>query len=182
MVLTQTTNWIAYKPAHLLEREAPIAPPNPAAYWPQRFFSIAYQKNIIPPRRAHMVELEGYRAKGGWKIHVSASITSARTVAALVLPVLHRARVWHKFVPLLKNLGAMKGEQYGKFITIYPNPDNIAAADGWQILIPAITVAIQGSGIAFPRISDPREVFVTPLGQLLPPGISMRQVDDFTQG
>jgi hypothetical protein len=68
---------------------------------------------------------------GGWKLHVSATPSSAERVAAHVLPYLERNGVYYKFIPSIPRMRALylraktkiEGtgySQYGKFITVYP--------------------------------------------------------------
>ncbi|GHS92167.1 hypothetical protein AGMMS49949_03830 [Alphaproteobacteria bacterium] len=75
------------------------------------------------------------RASFGWKIHISAGISSAFKIASLVLPILKRRNVHFKIVGGLRLLrdfynSARHTDDYfsqlGKFITIYPDNDTQA--------------------------------------------------------
>jgi hypothetical protein len=62
----------------------------------------------------------------GWKLHVSATILSARPIFRLIAPYLKRRNIWFKapksLVELHKlNSGIFYGfSQVGKFVTVYP--------------------------------------------------------------
>ena len=156
------------------------------SYTPQRIFRIAHWKPVgnryNVPIEVYKKVHKGYIKTGGWKIHVSATPDKARQVAAAVLPILSRVEVWHKYVGNIVDLERMVGPQAGKFITIYANPDETDADDGWEKLVPALTNALHTNNLVqLPKITDHREVFVTPNGEKLADGISMRKVRDFTE-
>lgn len=152
-----------------------IAPPVGQNYAAQRIFLIAYQKRCGRLRHGEV----GYRSKSGWKIHVAADVLQADDVAARVLPVLCGLTVWHKYVPNKHELFCMAGTQAYKFITIYPNPDNVDAPDGWRNVVGVVAGALAAYGSRPRAISDPRERKQNPDGATLPDFISMRQVADF---
>lgn len=146
-------------------------------YRKERIFMIAFQKNIIPERRRNL-NLVGYYKPGGWKIHISATPDSAPTIFELVIPVLVSMRVWHKYV-ILDQFHLMTGTQAGKFITIYPNPDDEGGEHGWRMVLAKVKAAVIGRVLDQPKILDDREVFVDPDNNPLPTGISMRFAEDF---
>lgn len=61
--------------------------------------------------------------QNGYKLHVSAQPREAERVARAVLPLLQKANLDHKVVYPLEAYEKMcRGDQAGKFITIYPGP------------------------------------------------------------
>jgi hypothetical protein len=59
----------------------------------------------------------------GYKVHVSVDLGDAERVAIAVLPVLQQLQMSHKVVfPLSAYEGMNRGDQGGKFMTIYPGP------------------------------------------------------------
>lgn len=69
----------------------------------------------------------------GWKLHVSASVSSARAVLRAVLPILFARSATFKMAVSLKRLkflnqGGAGRSQIGKFITVYPRNDEEALA------------------------------------------------------
>lgn len=178
--------WVAARPTaerglqagrHRVLTTTNISPPLGENYAAQRIFLIAYQKRT---GRLRLGEA-GYHSKGGWKIHVAADVDQAADVAARVLPVLCGLSVWHKFIPNMHDLYVMPRDQAYKFITIYPNPDNVDAADGWRNVVAQVQGALGGIGSRARTITDRRETKRNPDGALLPDFISMRVVDDFTK-
>src|SRR5712691_9903777 len=62
----------------------------------------------------------------GWKLHISAGLSSAEAVLNSVMPVLYTERVHFKTVASLEQLlrlnqGVAGLSQVGKFITVYPD-------------------------------------------------------------
>jgi hypothetical protein len=63
----------------------------------------------------------------GWKIHISATIHSAKTLLEKVAPLLEKQKVFFKAPKSLTELGKLNSgmfygfSQIGKFITVYPN-------------------------------------------------------------
>ena len=55
----------------------------------------------------------------GWKFHISAHPHNAEAIAEVVLPVLTKRQVWHKYLEL-HTLGTRTGNAVGKFIAYYP--------------------------------------------------------------
>jgi hypothetical protein len=156
-----------------------IAPPLGHNYQQQRIFRVAYQVRVGGRFR---VGEQGYAAAGGWKIHVSAHPFNAQRVANLVLPILCNLHVWHKYVNSTTDLAQMTDGQEGKFITVYPNPDNIDSPTGWRNVVALIRGAFVNANVLQPIVMDPRESHYDPDGVKLPVGISMRHVEDFTRG
>ncbi len=154
-----------------------IAPPSGERYADQRIFKIAYQKRCGRLRPGET----GYRSSGGWKIHIAADVDQANDIATRVLPVLCGLNVWHKYVPNMHDLYVMAGPQAYKFITIYPNPDNVDAPDGWKNVVARVAHALADIGVRPKVISDPRETKTNPDGGELPDFVSMRIVPDFTR-
>lgn len=75
-----------------------------------------------PALRDHGSTVE-HPFQSGYKLHVSAQPRDAERLARAVLPVLQRANLDHKVVYPLKEYEDMcRGDQAGKFITIYPGP------------------------------------------------------------
>ncbi|EDY49707.1 class IV lanthionine synthetase LanL [Streptomyces clavuligerus] len=74
----------------------------------------------------------GNRRAQGWKLHVSATVTSAPTVLARALDVLLREKSAFKFARSLDQVGTLNSRatprgNSGKFITVYPCSDTGAA-------------------------------------------------------
>ncbi|MBT8335156.1 MAG: hypothetical protein KJO11_01040 [Gemmatimonadetes bacterium] len=60
---------------------------------------------------------------GGYKIHLSATLSEAQRVADAVLPLLRDMQIYHKVRPDHASYEAMNaGRQQGKFITVYVGP------------------------------------------------------------
>ncbi len=55
----------------------------------------------------------------GWKLHISAKPHNAEQLASVVLPVLTRNNIWHKFIDRPYVLGNLAGTQVGKFLVVY---------------------------------------------------------------
>jgi len=76
--------------------------------------------------------------QSGYKLHVTAQPRDVERVAKAVLPVLQQANLDHKVVyPQTAYEEMCKGDQAGKFITIYPGPLMQAYADLLGRLDPA---------------------------------------------
>lgn len=76
--------------------------------------------------------------QSGYKLHVSAQPRDAEKLARAVLPILQKANYDHKVVyPLSEYEDLCKGEQTGKFITIYAGPLPTAYAQVVGLLDPA---------------------------------------------
>ena len=78
------------------------------------------------PRNAAM-------ARQGWKLHLAATVTTARSVLQRSLPVLLQARVPFKFAGTMANVYALNSGHAprsgaGKFLTVYPRNDEESAA------------------------------------------------------
>ena len=74
----------------------------------------------------------------GWKLHVSATIFNARTILKKILPVLLEQKISFKIISdeknlLLLNSGEVASQQAGKFITIYPNNDDVSVKLGVEL-------------------------------------------------
>lgn len=94
--------------------------------------------------------------KQGWKLHVSASVTSAADVLRRVLPVLLASGSRFKVVSSVDCLTALNGGQYGqsqvgKFVTVYPSDGESAVALGDALH--AATVGLTG-----PRVPTDRQL------------------------
>jgi hypothetical protein len=64
-----------------------------------------------------------FPSPGGYKVHLSVALEDAERVAQRVLPILHEMNVPHKVVYSLGRYATMnKGNQRGKFITIFVGP------------------------------------------------------------
>lgn len=73
----------------------------------------------------------------GYKLHVTAVPRDAEKVAKAVLPILQKANYDHKVVyPLSEYEDLCKGDQAGKFITIYAGPLLTAYAEVVGLLAP----------------------------------------------
>lgn len=69
----------------------------------------------------------------GWKLHLSATASSAKTVLAQALPILLSSNCVFKFASTLQHVAQLNARHTprghsGKFITIYPSHDNEAVA------------------------------------------------------
>ncbi len=67
----------------------------------------------------------------GWKLHVAASVTSAKEVLQRILPLLFTSATSFKIISSLPNLEKLNGgdggaSQISKFVTIYPKDDSEA--------------------------------------------------------
>jgi tRNA A-37 threonylcarbamoyl transferase component Bud32 len=119
----------------------------------------------------------------GWKLHVSATILSAREVLRRVLPVLSKEGVSFKVassISALHNLnhGAGGASQIGKFVTIYPNDD--AQAVRLARSLDEATAGLEGPAIPSDRPLRPGSLVhyryggfdgrytQTPLGEIIP--------------
>jgi serine/threonine protein kinase len=119
----------------------------------------------------------------GWKVHVSATILSAREVLQRVLPVLLEEGVYFKVassISALHNLnhGAGGVSQIGKFITIYPNDD--AQAMRLARSLDEATTGLEGPAIPSDRPLRPGSLVhyryggfdsrytQTPMGEIIP--------------
>lgn len=74
---------------------------------------------------------EGHVPEQGWKLHISADLTSAETLLQRVLPLLLQEKCSFKCISSLDtlrklNLGLLGASQIGKFLTIYPANDDEA--------------------------------------------------------
>jgi serine/threonine protein kinase len=97
----------------------------------------------------------------GWKLHVSATIISAGSVLARVLPILERERVAYKLAASLGcladlNQGAGGLSQVGKFITVYPEHDQ-------QAIALAVELDEATRGLAGPRVPSDRPLHAASL-------------------
>lgn len=81
----------------------------------------------------------------GWKFHISAYPYNAEALAEVVLPLLTRMNVAHKYLELHK-LGTLAGNAVGKFIAYYP----VSPADAH-----AIALAIQSSVASMGNLQGP---------------------------
>jgi hypothetical protein len=73
----------------------------------------------IPGNPLFLAAHVSLRYKRGWKLHVSAFPYHAEEIAEIVLPILCRLRIWHKYVKSSLLLSRMTSSDRGKFITIY---------------------------------------------------------------
>lgn len=94
----------------------------------------------------------------GWKIHVSASTRNAHDVLAAVVPVLLRHRCNFKaaadedFLATL-NSGGFGASQVGKFITVYPDSDDVAVEVGADLV--AVTRGVSAPAVPSDRRLSP---------------------------
>ncbi|MFJ9561556.1 class IV lanthionine synthetase LanL [Streptomyces fuscichromogenes] len=92
----------------------------------------------------------GMRRRQGWKLHVSATAASAPEVLEKCLDVLLREESGFKFVRSLEQVSALNSRatprgSSGKFITVYPSSDDVAARL-------ALALHRATAGLAGPRI------------------------------
>jgi hypothetical protein len=86
----------------------------------------------------------------GWKPHVSATAENASRVLAVVLPILNRNRVPHKFVAVdVFTTRTKESNTYDKFVTMYPESPEAAAA-----LMKEIDAALVDAGLTEARWKD----------------------------
>lgn len=79
--------------------------------------------------RIYLVYVLAAMRPQGFKLHVSATDQNAAEIAGIVLPVLREMRVNHKVVRSVEEYATLvTGTQRGKFITIFPESDQQAAA------------------------------------------------------
>jgi len=107
----------------------------------------------LPANRSFLAAHIDVRCKRGWKLHISAYPYNAQEIANVVLPILCKMRIGHKYVQSSMLLSRMTGEQRGKFITIYTN-DNSEAGEGDQIASIKATVCPLLQHFAGPEIVD----------------------------
>lgn len=94
----------------------------------------------------------------GWKLHVSAGLSSAEAVLRAVLPVLCGARVSFKVASTLRQLRALNhgfagNSQVGKFVTVYP----VDAAQAVQL---AVALDKATDGLRGPAVPSDRSLRV----------------------
>lgn len=90
----------------------------------------------------------------GWKLHVSADLTSVETILQRILPFLLHEAAAFKFASSLEHLqklnsGLMGESQIGKFLTVYPGNDDEAVRL-------AIALDERTRGLSGPRIPSDR--------------------------
>ena len=93
----------------------------------------------------------------GWKLHISANLSSAEEILRISVPILAASRCWFKLaaepqVLLRLNQGGGGASQVGKFLTIYPADDETAVT--LAHLIHAKTEHLKG-----PRIPSDKPLF-----------------------
>lgn len=98
----------------------------------------------------HLNPKDHIQRSQGWKLHLSATILSAETVLARALPILLKGRSAFKFASTLRRVDQLNARHTprahsGKFITIYPESDEVAVR-----LAEALHEAT--AGLAGPRI------------------------------
>lgn len=94
----------------------------------------------------------------GWKLHISASVSSAGSVLRNVLPILLTRSVCFKMAASLKRLsflnqGSAGKSQIGKFITVYPRNDHEAVE--LARLLDEVTEGLRGPNIPSDRALHP---------------------------
>ncbi len=94
----------------------------------------------------------------GWKLHISASVSSAGTVLRRVLPILLTRAACFKMAASLKRLsflnqGGAGKSQIGKFITVYPRNDHEAVE--LARLLDEATAGLHGPNIPSDRALHP---------------------------
>lgn len=130
--------------------------------------------------------------KQGWKLHLSAVPANACDILSLVAPILQAERIAFKFAhseTIIRRLneGALGETQVGKFITVYPDCDNLCLDIAERLV--AITSGFEGpdvisdiklGGIVFARYGGINpEIMRDRLGQVfsvieLPDGSKVR--------
>jgi len=100
-------------------------------------------------------------AQQGWKLHISASLSSAEIVLRRVLPILLNASAHFKLIASLHELASLnRGErgmsQVGKFITVYPQDDQEAVH--LALRLEEVTRGMQGPTIRSDRALHPRSL------------------------
>lgn len=94
----------------------------------------------------------------GWKLHISANVSSAASVLRKVLPILFARSAFFKLAVSLKRLsflnqGSAGKSQIGKFITVYPRNDHEAVE--LAMLLDEATKGLHGPNIPSDRALHP---------------------------
>ena len=102
----------------------------------------------------------------GWKLHVSATLSSALDVLTQALPVLVAARVPFKVAKTLEtlaslNYGVAGSSQIGKFITVYPRDDEQAV--DLAVRLDQATAGLTGPAVPSDRPLHPGSRVFVPL-------------------
>lgn len=108
-------------------------------YQPRKNFHYWYPAEAPPSAKA---EAQQWTTQG-WKIHIGTTARHAEDLLAICLPAVRELAIGHKVVASPSDFQAMKDDQAGKLITIYPQ-NTVQFSQVWYKLRPLLSAHAAG--------------------------------------